>query len=61
MGIVKNEDVIGYSLDDGEIFCDNCIPPRQVEGLKENNLLTNKDAEEKELHIFCDMCGKKIY
>ena len=55
----KEKEIIGYLMDDRNIYCTDCILKNQ-ELMKEKieKAITADDTEEREL--FCDECNKEI-
>lgn len=54
MGRYKQEEVLGFDLNEG-IFCCDCVGERNI---TENSIITEKDVEEE--YVFCGKCGKQI-
>jgi hypothetical protein len=57
VGIIKNDEIVGYQVHE-QIVCSECIKPDEVNELRENHVITERDIEE-DLH-FCDRCGEKL-
>jgi hypothetical protein len=57
VGIVKNDEVVGYHVHQ-QIVCSECIEPNEVNELRENHVIIERDIEED--LFFCDRCGEKL-
>ncbi len=59
MGIIKNDDIVGYSFQ-GKFVCTDCATDDDLKELKEDEVITSDDVEREEALYFCDECKKQI-
>lgn len=57
MGILKEEDIVGYKKD-GKIIHTDCA--EDIDDLNQEDIITKDDLEKSENSYFCDICGKKL-
>ena len=58
MGSIKDEDIRGYWI--GEtLICKDCIDKGEVEGIAEENILTESNMDEGADYI-CNRCKRRI-
>ncbi len=55
MPVYKREEVLACKGDGKKVFCPECC---RIESIK--NVITTKEAEDDDLIIICDDCGKVI-
>ena len=61
MGIVKESNVVGVFLGEGEFACwETCITKQEKVAVAEDCLVTQADIDRGEDLIFCDRCKKRI-
>jgi hypothetical protein len=63
MGIIKNSEIRGYHFSTGrftEVVCLDCVDEEDLEDLKEDDILTEKELEEDDCKFFCNRCREKI-
>jgi hypothetical protein len=56
--MTDKKEVVGYSTEDGHIYCVECINKDREIAEKLEKIITAKDSE-KNLY-FCDLCEKRI-
>jgi len=60
MARIKSEDILGYYVGE-ELICSKCITDEELSEVKQDDILTEQDANNSDDMFFCDRCKKKIY
>ena len=63
MGIVKMDEVKGIRVPGGageEIICNSCIKDEEWEGIKEEEIISERETESDDLIYFCDRCKGRL-
>jgi len=53
------DDIRGLEIDGG-LFCADCLEPKDWQDLSENQVVTEKQADDGGALWFCDRCGKQL-
>jgi hypothetical protein len=59
MGIIKDEDIVGYRLGE-QIVHPQCATPDELNELEEDMLITEHEIEKDDDLWFCDRCRKQM-
>ena len=59
MGILKVDEIRGYSFKAGGIVCSECATQEEANTAKEDEILTEKDIEGDDIY-FCDRCKERL-
>ena len=61
MGMIKEEEIIGYRFENGEIVCNECVTKEEIDNASEDEILIENDREGGTIRYFCDRCKKELY
>jgi len=59
MGVIKEEDVMGYVVDREYVCCD-CIDEQEKAEATQNEIITRDNVENGDEFYFCDRCDEAI-
>ena len=63
MGVIKHEEIEGYSFNSAsgsEIVCLKCVTNEDLKDLEEDEILISSEMEQSDVRYFCDRCKKEL-